>query len=113
MPGDRGYWEFLAAAVPGDLPDTLIPDRPAWMADAACREHPEIDFVPHPRQSAVYRESVARALAVCRGCLVAGECLGYAMADQSLIGIWGGKTAEERAALVNGGVNASQRRRAS
>lgn len=73
----------------------------------------EIDFVPHPRQSAVYRESVARALAVCRGCLVAGECLGYAMADQSLIGIWGGKTAEERAALVNRGVNATQRRRAS
>jgi len=52
--------------------DRLIPPRPAWMGDAACREHPEVDFFPGRGGSA------RPALAVCRGCVVREHCLTYA-----------------------------------
>ena len=64
--------------------DRLIPLRPAWMADAACREHPEVDFFPG-------RGGNARpALAVCRDCVVREHCLTYAQ-ENGEYGIWGGQ----------------------
>jgi WhiB family transcriptional regulator, redox-sensing transcriptional regulator len=66
-----------------DLHD-LIPPRPAWMVDAACREHPEVDFFPG-------RGGNARpAQAVCRGCEVRDICLTYAQ-ENGECGVWGGR----------------------
>jgi WhiB family transcriptional regulator, redox-sensing transcriptional regulator len=66
-----------------DLHD-LIPPRPAWMVDAACREHPEVDFFPG-------RGGDARpAQAVCRGCEVRDICLTYAQ-ENGECGVWGGR----------------------
>ena len=64
--------------------DELIPPRPAWMADAACREHPGVEFVP---SSAV---DAGPALDVCAGCLVSEECLTFAKANGEC-GVWGGR----------------------
>jgi len=62
----------------------LIPPRPAWMADAACRERPDIDFFPG-------RGGNARpALAVCRNCGVRDICLTFAQ-ENGEFGVWGGQ----------------------
>jgi len=65
--------------------------RPAWMADALCREFPQLSWFPERG------ESVEPAKAVCARCLVAEECERYA-ADQPapLAGIWAGESARSR-----------------
>lgn len=51
---------------------SLIPPRPAWMADGACIEHPEVEFVPPgPRTE----QHAYAAVALCAGCLCRAECL--------------------------------------
>jgi hypothetical protein len=68
---------------------------PNWHADAACREHPEIAWVPVSSQ-----ENVSAARAVCGECLVAGECLELALAQHSnLEGVWAGTTPSQRRAM--------------
>lgn len=61
---------------------------------AACREHSELSWVDTESG-----RSVQSAKAVCVGCLVNEECLGVALADPTLVGIWGGTTSRERNAL--------------
>lgn len=78
-----------AAPVLSDLLELMV--RPAWMADALCREYPEVDFVPD--RSRVQWE---RARETCRSCLVSKECLAYALADPTLVAIWGGTDEGER-----------------
>ena len=70
-----------------------LPPLPDWMADAACREHPEITWFPGPGSSGL------DAMAVCNRCLVQAECLRYAL-DHDLEGIWGGTTVRQRRRLV-------------
>lgn len=49
--------------------------RPVWMRDAACREHPEVNFFP------ARGEDRRPALAVCGRCLVLNECRQWALHD--------------------------------
>lgn len=72
-----------------DLVELLRSTRPAWHADAACREHPEIDFFPARGQD------TTAATAVCTGCLVRTECLTAAL-DGLEVGIWGGTSQRQR-----------------
>jgi WhiB family redox-sensing transcriptional regulator len=72
-----------------DMLEQLL-TRPRWQADGACVEHPEISWFSRAQAS------LAAATAVCAGCLVTAECLAFAMADDSLVGVWGGTTPEER-----------------
>ena len=73
--------------------------RPAWFAAALCVEHPNLEFVPATTRT----EANARhQLQVCGRCPVRADCLAYAVADPSLIGIWGGSnTAARRAMRLN------------
>ena len=64
--------------------------RPAWMADALCLEHPEVNFFPARGQS------IAAAKALCGRCLVQRECREYALADDTIVGVWGGTTTRQR-----------------
>jgi WhiB family transcriptional regulator, redox-sensing transcriptional regulator len=65
---------------------------PSWRGDAACREHPEIEWVPVSS-----RENVTAARAVCGECLVADQCLEWALAqDNNLEGVWAGTTQRQR-----------------
>jgi WhiB family transcriptional regulator, redox-sensing transcriptional regulator len=83
---------FYAAMMIGvdclELADLL--HQPLWFADALCKEHPELVFVP----SAGPVSDDARAL--CRSCLVRVECLGHALVRPELVGCWGGTTAADR-----------------
>lgn len=63
--------------------------RPAWHADGACHEHPDVTWFP------ARGESTEPAKAVCRDCLVRSECLIFAI-DHDEQGIWGGTSAQER-----------------
>jgi Transcription factor WhiB len=57
--------------------------RPGWQSDAACRERPDIDYVPTRGVDS------RAALATCARCLVRRECLSYALPKADVIGIWG------------------------
>ena len=74
-------------------PEAFIWPRPAWMADAVCKEHPEVDFFPGQGGDC------SPAIAICAGCLVQPECRAYAVADSDIMGVWGGTTAAERRRL--------------
>ena len=87
MPAHKGY---IRATPHG-------PDRPDdWREQAACKDDPTPDlwFVP-PGD----RHGIAAAKAICRRCPVAAECLAEAMADPSIVGVWGGTGENERAKL--------------
>ncbi len=72
--------------------------RPAWHRDALCLEHPEVSFFP------ARGEIAAPAKAVCARCLVAQECMAFALADPAMEGVWGVTTIMERRRLRVGRV---------
>ena len=87
MPAHKGY---IRATPHG-------PDRPDdWRDRAACKDDPIPDlwFVP-PGD----RHGIAAAKAICHRCPVAAECLAEAMANPSIVGVWGGTGENERAKL--------------
>lgn len=69
-----------------------IPERPAWMLQAACRG---MTAVMYPGQGA----DVRPALAICSGCPVREPCLKYALDNVERFGIFGGTTEKERRRL--------------
>jgi WhiB family redox-sensing transcriptional regulator len=78
-----------------DLFEVVSRSRPAFHADAACKEAPlRVSWFPAPGQDA------RAAKKICSGCLVATECAAWALAQGAdLEGIWGGLTRRERAKL--------------
>ena len=70
--------------------------RPSWMADGACLEHPEVDFIPANPST---EQNADEARAICGRCLCRAECAEYALADPTLLGIWAGSTTAERRML--------------
>jgi hypothetical protein len=62
---------------------------PRWVAQAACREHPEVNFYLEPG------EDSGPAMAVCGACPVRAECAEAGLEEHH--GIWGATTARERA----------------
>lgn len=88
-------------AVPGGMVGRVIQlttlfaaallDPQPWAADAACREHPELDWFPQRGTT------LGPQKAVCATCLVRAECLAYALAQgHSVPGVWGGTSDRER-----------------
>lgn len=69
--------------------------RPAWQADALCREYPEVNFFPERG------EDTRPAKSICRRCSVREECETFALDDPDALksGIWGGTSATERKVL--------------
>jgi WhiB family transcriptional regulator, redox-sensing transcriptional regulator len=64
--------------------------RPAWQRDALGRGRGTEAFFRSPKAD-------HRAVkVVCRACPVREECLAYALADETLQGVWGGTTERER-----------------
>ena len=71
-------------------PNGLVND---WMRQAACLdEEPEVFFPPGPTAL----EHINEAKAVCRGCPVVSDCLRVALADPTLVGVWGGTSESQR-----------------
>lgn len=67
--------------------------RPAWHADALCREYPNVSWFPERG------DDVRKALAICDRCLVKAECLKYATDLEIDVGLWGGTSARTRVLL--------------
>lgn len=68
--------------------------KPAWHADAACREHPEVSWFPRRG------EQLDAVRAICSDCLVQAECQSYALEQGSwLAGVWGGTSERQRRML--------------
>lgn len=76
----------------GDVLALLGYRRPAWQADALCKEYPLLPWFPSKGQSPT------PALKVCHCCLVRPECAAWAMTDPSLVGVLGGTTGKDRRA---------------
>jgi hypothetical protein len=79
-----------------DLPslDQLM-HRPTWMADAACREHPELSWYPERG------EDVRAQKAICACCLVRDECAEAGVRERH--GIWAGESARNRKLIRSSG----------
>jgi WhiB family redox-sensing transcriptional regulator len=72
-------------------------NRPAWMAEAACKGEPVEIFIPSRGRSTV------EAKAFCSRCPVRSECLAFALDQTELpLGIWGGTSDRERKRLRRG-----------
>ncbi|MEV6108901.1 WhiB family transcriptional regulator [Streptomyces sp. NPDC051940] len=71
--------------------------HPWWRGAACANEDPEL-FFPVSSAGPAARER-ERAKAVCRRCVVADDCLDWALRLGRPAGIWGGLDEEERAAL--------------
>lgn len=71
--------------------ELLAKARPAWQADAACREHPEVTWFSN------HSSHQRRAKEICRSCLVLDECRAWALSQgPTLVGVWGGLSTRER-----------------
>jgi WhiB family redox-sensing transcriptional regulator len=75
----------------------------AWRALAACVGYsPDLWFPEMGKRGSARDASRAEALALCRRCPVRRPCLAFALqvpAKYDTVGIFGGKTADERRAL--------------
>jgi WhiB family redox-sensing transcriptional regulator len=78
--------------VQGNEDLTTIDDlfgRPAWQRYGACRGESIEAFIPGKGGNF----AIARQL--CAGCTVRQECFDFAMADEDVVGMWGGMTERE------------------
>lgn len=64
--------------------------RPEWMRHGACRGADPKLFFPKAKASG------GPAREICARCDVQPECLDHALADPTLVGIWGGASELER-----------------
>ena len=79
---------------PAGPPAAQPPDPTPWRLDAACRRDDTARWFPDRD------DDINAALAVCARCPVAQQCLDDAVdAGPSRVGVWGGTTEQERAAI--------------
>ena len=91
-------YRLLMSAGSEELPELHeLLERPPWMADAACAEHPELPWVPNSERTG----ATSAQLEVCAGCLVRAECLSWAI-DNDEVGVWAGTNQRERRRLRRG-----------
>jgi WhiB family redox-sensing transcriptional regulator len=73
-------------------------DTDAWRGRSACRDSDPDVFFPIGTTGPAL-EQIETARRICTACLVAEECLEFALATNQEAGIWGGTTEEERRKL--------------
>ena len=78
--------EVLGATTDALAAMLAVPD---WQRDALCAEYEREPFF------AMAPAVIAKAKAICRGCLVRDECLAYAV-EHEAVGVWGGTSTGER-----------------
>ena len=59
-------------------------------------------YLPDNARGRNKRNAEAAAKLVCAACPVAAQCLQYALAGQEPFGVWGGRSPEEREAMLTG-----------
>jgi hypothetical protein len=87
----------------GDL-SAALPQPRSWMTRAAClHADKELFFL----EDGVRPEEAKR---ICAECPVRQRCLDYALADSTLVGVWGGTTDRERREMRKDRLAAAHRR---
>jgi WhiB family redox-sensing transcriptional regulator len=73
----------------------------AWQLDASCRGM-DVGHFYHPaaERNKAREQRIAQARAICQQCPVIAECLDHALRVREPYGIWGGRSEDERAALL-------------
>ncbi len=72
-----------------------------WQRAAACRGMDSSVFFHPPNERDAARDNRAdRAKAVCINCPVITDCLDHALRFREPYGVWGGRTADDRAKLL-------------
>jgi WhiB family redox-sensing transcriptional regulator len=106
-PPRRGQPENLVAGPPqtrsagheeAEVSMTALDNLASWWSRAACSTADPDLFFPISVSGPAVRQ-VARAKAICAGCQIRRECLGYALNSAAIQGIWGGTTEAERRRL--------------
>jgi WhiB family redox-sensing transcriptional regulator len=70
-----------------------------WMTGGACHdEDPELFFPISASEAGA--DQIRQATSICDGCHVEAECLQYALVNRIKHGIWGGRTEQQRQALI-------------
>jgi WhiB family redox-sensing transcriptional regulator len=78
----------------------------SWMSDGACRNaDPELFFPVGEGKASVGQ--ARQATSICHRCGVEAECLRYSLLNGIKEGIWGGRTEQERTAMIR---NRAERR---
>lgn len=94
---ERGYalyrWLMRPSAIENLTLNDLIPERPVWMAKAACRGEPITTYFPERG------ETHQRARDLCSRCPVQQQCADYSMADPDIFGFWAGMGERKRARM--------------
>jgi WhiB family redox-sensing transcriptional regulator len=70
-----------------------------WMTEGACHEEDPELFFPISASEASAGQ-IRQATSICDGCHVESQCLRYAMENRIKHGIWGGRTEQQRQALI-------------
>lgn len=71
----------------------------SWQEHAACRgEDIDLFFSPEGEREPERSNREHKAVAICRRCPVIAECAAYALDNRVHYGVYGGMTADERAA---------------
>jgi len=90
---DHCFGDDVAISDHGARSSPAIQDRIEWVSKAQCRSiDPDKLFVGGAAQQ--------KAVVICRHCPVIAECLADALDNQMDHGVWGGKTARQRRALL-------------
>jgi WhiB family transcriptional regulator, redox-sensing transcriptional regulator len=91
-PVNRAVLDWMMQPGRGEQLPTLetLLQRPEWHQDAACRDMVPARFVRSPGTD------YGGLRALCERCPVRQECLETALADDSLVGLWGGTNDRER-----------------
>jgi WhiB family transcriptional regulator, redox-sensing transcriptional regulator len=72
--------------------------RVDWRSASACLSaDPDLFFPISVKGPAAGQVDAAKA--ICAGCQVRADCLGFALAQRDMLGIWGGTTDDERRML--------------
>ncbi len=69
-----------------------------WRDVAACRDLDTNLFFP-PGDGAQAQEQIEKAKEICGKCVVADDCLEFALITRQDYGVWGGKTEKERRSI--------------
>jgi len=73
----------------------------AWQLKASCRGvDVSVFYHPAAERNKARRQRIARAKMICQQCPVIAECLDHALRVREPYGIWGGRSEDERAALL-------------
>jgi WhiB family redox-sensing transcriptional regulator len=82
------------------LPQPLV-EHYEWQLNAACRGRDTAAFFHPPKERMLDRERrIEQAKAICEACPVITNCLSHALRVREPYGIWGGRSEDERAAIL-------------